>query len=333
MNSLANRSIVGVTEFFSRILRFYLNHFGLFWKVMIPLILLCFLIDVAAILYHYNFIAAPFWTLDTSGGFSVTHNLTPEENTVKMSMQYSSFIAFFLWFAMCPLVLTVYRLRRGVDVSLQDVWKHTLQRSLSIIGMSLLLVVLFLFLIFLTLLISQFVTFSVKFPLLPFLTTLVTLGVIVYFAVRWSLLNQCIIIENLSVIRAYRRSFELVKGRMVIFFVRYLLLLWGSCVIIGLVFALTFLMLSTIAPELKPIQEKLLSTEIYNILVGIDGAWQHNDFLIEIGNIEATLSTVPAFWVIMVILIQKIILYAVFTPMWAILTTQLYMEQTEGLAV
>lgn len=333
MNSLRNKNIVGVTELFSRILRFYLNHFGLFWKVMIPLILLCFLIDVAALLYHYNFVAESFWTVDTSGGFSATHNLTPEANTVKWSMKYSSFIAFFLWFAMCPLVLTVYRLRRGMDVSLQEVWKHTLQRSLSIIGMSLLLVVLFFFLIFLTLLISQFVTFSVKFPLLPFLTALVTLGVLVYFAVRWSLLNQCIIIENLSVIRAYRRSFELVEGRWISFFVRYLLLLWGSCVIIGLVFALTFMILSIIAPELKPMQEKLLSTEIYNILVGIDGAWQHNDFLIEIGKIETTLSSIPKFWVILVILILKTCLYTLFAPIWAILTTQLYMEQTEGLAV
>ena len=321
MNSLADRNRVGVTEFFSRILRFYLNHLGLFWKVMIPLILLCFLIDVAAILYHYNFVAEPFWTVETSGGFSVTHNLTPEGNTVKISTKYPSFIPFFLWLAMCPLALTVYRLRRGMDVSFQDIWRQTFRRSLSIIGAFLFLIVLFIFLTFLVFAISQLITFSIDFSPIYILTVFVFLGVIVYFAVRWSLLNQCIIIEGLSVTKAYRRSYELVKGRMVSFFGRYLLLLWGSGVIIGLVFALTFLMLSTISPELKPMQEKLLSVEIYNILVGIDGAWQHNDFLIEIGNIEATLSTVPAFWVIMVILIQKIILYAVFTPIWAILTT------------
>lgn len=330
MNSLASKSIVGVTEIFSRILRFYLNHFGLFWKVMMPLILLCFLIDVAAILYHYNFVAEPFWNVDTSGGFSVTHNLTPEANTVKWSMKYSSFIAFFLWFAMCPLVLTVYRLRRGMDVSFQDVWRQTLQRSLSIIGAFLLLIVLFIFLIFLVIAISQLITFWSDFSPFHIATVFVLCGVIVYFTVRWSLLNQCIIIEGLSVIEAYRRSYALVKGRVVSFFGRYLLLLWGSGVIIGLVFALTFLMLSTISPELEPMQEKLLSVEIYNILLGIDVSWQYKDFIVDIGKIEATLSTVPTLWVIMVILIQKIILYAVFTPMWAILTTQLYMEQTEG---
>lgn len=298
---------------------------------MMPLILLCFLIDAAALLYYYNYVVESFWTVDTSVGFSVIYNLTPEGNTVKWSMKYTPFIAFFLWFAMCPLVLIVYRLRQGMDVSFQDVWKLTLQRSLSIIGMSLLLVVLFFFPIFLTVLINMFVTFSAQFPLLPFLTTLVTLGVIVYFAVRWSLLNQCLIIENLSVIQAYRRSFELVvKGRWISFFVRYLLLLWGSCVIIGSVFALTFLLLSTIAPELKPMQEKLLSTEIYHILIGIDGAWQYNDILIKIGNVEAALSSIPKFWVILVILILKTFLYTLFTPIWAILTTHLYMEQTDG---
>ncbi len=89
-------------------------------------------------------------------------------------------------------------------------------------------------------------------------------------------------------------------------------------------------MLSTIAPELKPIQDRLLSVEIYNILLGIDVSWHYNDFVVDIGKIEATLSTVPNFWVIIVILIQKIILYAVFTPIWAILTTHLYLEQTDG---
>lgn len=296
---------------------------------MIPVVLLCFLIDVAVLLYHYNFVAEPFWTVDTSGGFSVTHNLTPEANTVKTSMRYSSFIAFFLWFAMCPLVLTVYRLRRGMDVSFQDVWRQTLQRSLSIIGAFLLLIVLFFFLTFLVFAISQLITFSLDFSPFHILTVFVFFGVIVYFAVRWSLLNQCIIIEGLSVIEAYRRSYALVKGRMVGFFGRYLLLLWGSGLIIGLVFALTFLMLSTIAPELKPMQERLLSTEIYSILLGIDVSWQYKDFIVDFGKIEATLSTVPAFWVIMVILIQKIILYAAFTPIWAILTTHLYIEQTD----
>lgn len=330
MNVSTDRSIIGMTELFSRIIRFYLNHFGLFWKVMIPAVLLCFLIDVAVLLYYYNYVVEPFWTVETSGGFYVTHNVTPEANTVKKSMGYSSFIALFLWLAMCPLVLTAYRLHRGMDVSFQDVWRQTLRRSLSIIGASLLLIVLFFFLIFLVFAISLFITFSIDFSPIYILTVLVFLGVIVYFAVRWSLLNQGIIIEGLSVIKAYRRSYALVKGRVVSFFGRYLLLLWGSGIIIGLVFALTFLMLSTIAPELKPMQEKLLSVELYNILLGIDVSWQYKDFIIDIGNIESTLSTAPTFWVILVILIQKIILYAVFTPLWAILTTHLYLEQTDG---
>ncbi len=325
---MKNSRIISITEFFSNITRFYQDHFTLLWKVMMPLIIFCFLIDVGILIYYYNIAVEPTWTVETSDGFSVTNLLTTDGKKVNRSLGFSSFIIIFLWFAMCPLALTVFRLRLGMNVSFQDVWRHTLRRTLSIISASLLLVVLFLFLVLLVLLISSFIALSINFLPIHILTLLVTVVVIIYVAVRWSLINQCLIIENLSVIQAFRRSYELVKDRDVSFFVRYLLLLWGSGVFTSLVFALTFLMLSTLAPELQPMQEKLLSVEAYNLLAGIDISWQYKDFVIDIGNIEAVLSMMPKFWVITVILIVKIILFAVFTPVWAILTTDNYLEQT-----
>ncbi len=217
MNSLADRNRVGVPDLFSRIIRFYFNHFSLFWKVMMPLILLCFLIDVVVLLCTYHISGETTWIIDTVAGFSVTKVFSTDGNVLDLSYTFSSFILFFLWFTMCPLVLVVYRLLRGMDVSFQDVWWQTLRRTLSIIGALLLLIVLFIFLTILVFAISQFITFSIDFSPIYILTVFVFFGVIVYFAVRWSLLNQCIIIEGLSVIQAYRRSYELVKGRMVSF--------------------------------------------------------------------------------------------------------------------
>lgn len=191
MNSLANRSIVGVPELFSRILRFYLNHFGLLWKVMIPVVLLCFLIDVVVLLCIYHLSGESTWIIDTVVGFSVTEVFSTDG--YGFSITFSSFILFFLLFTMCPLVLTVYRLRRGTDVSFQDIWRQTLRRTSSIIGAFLLLIVLFIFLIFLVIAISQLITFWSDFSPFHIATVFVLFGVIVYFAVRWSLLNQCII--------------------------------------------------------------------------------------------------------------------------------------------
>ena len=329
IGSIENRHTVGIPELFSSVFNFYRKHFSLFWRVMIPLIFISFLIDLMMLNGFYRHFPNTSWVIGTSEGFSVTTAYESISNW-RFTFTYSSFIFFFLWFAMCPLVLATFQLCRDMNVSVQSVWQRTLHRISSILGASFLLLMWFLCIaICFLLLLALFALPTNSVPLF-FLIGLIFIFIISYFMVRWGLFNQCLIIENQSALQAFRRSSELVRGRWWGFFGRYLLLVWGAGVLTGVVFAFTFILLSILEPEFTLIRNELLSEKLIGIFLGIDAWLQYSDVKLDIGDINITLSGTPQFWVIGIILVVKTIVYTFLTPLWAILTTHLYLEQTGG---
>ncbi len=329
IGSIENRRTLRIPELFSGVFNFYRRHFSLFWQVMVPLILLSFLIDLVILNGFYRYFPNISWVVGTSDGFSVTTTFESMQNWT-YTFTFSSFITIFLWFAMCPLALTTFQLCRDMNVSVQSIWRRTLRRIGSIFGASFLLLVLLLCILVCFLLPSALFALSTNSPALFILFGLVFICVISYFMVRWSLFNQCIIIENLSALQAFRRSSELVQGRWWGFFIRYLLLVWGSGVLTGLIFAFTIIQLSIVEPEFTPIRNELLSEKLIGIFLGIDAWVQYSNVKLGIGDINMALLGAPGFWAIGIILVIKTLIYAFLTPLWAILTTHLYLEQTGG---
>jgi xanthosine utilization system XapX-like protein len=329
IGSTENGHTLRIPKLFSGIFNFYRRHFSLFWQVMIPLILFSFLTDLVILNGFYRYFPNTSWVVGTSDGFSVTtvFGLTQHQT---FTFTFSSFITIFLWFAMCPLALTTFQLCRDMNVSVLNIWQQALRRFGSIFGASFLLLVLFICVGICFLLLSTlFALPTDAFPLF-IVFGLVFIFVMSYFMVRWSLFNQCIIIENRSALQAFRRSSELVQGRWWGFFVRYLLLVWGAGVLTGVVFAFTFIQLSIVEPEFILIRNDLLSEKIISILIGIDAWVEHNNVKLGIGDIDNALSGTPRFMAIGIILVIKTLIYALLTPIWAILTTHLYLEQTGG---
>ena len=329
-DSTTNSNAASIGTLFRRVFRLYQRHFVQFWRVMLPIIIISLVIDIVMLYCFYNHFPNTSWFVGTSSGFSVK---TESQSTDfwNFTFTYSSCIFLLLWFTVCPLILMAYKHFRGEDTSVQNVWQHTFRRFGTILGASLLIlagivvVILSLVLIFF---IQSYTLDSLVSVIALWITVFAFLFVILYFIVKLSLFNQGIMIENLSSFNTLRRSNELVKDRWGGFFGRYLLLLWGTGVITGLIFAETFILLSLVVPDYVPIRDLVLSENFLFILIGIDLKVQFNNVNFSFGNVDTALSGIPPYWSIGVILIIKIFISALITPIWAILTTHLYMEQT-----
>lgn len=302
---------VGIVELFRNVFRLYRINFGIFWRVLIPVIILSILVDTVILLCFYRFFPETSWVVGTTGGVSVTHEFATE-GTWNSSITYSSLIQLLLWFTIFPLILCTSRLYRGMDVNSKGIWKETVGRIKPILGAHLCI------LVALSIIgIGIFFLFQLLgdkfFPILPMTIILVSMCFIINFMVDWSLFPQGIMIEDLSAIKSFQRSNQLVHGRWFGFFIRYLLLVWGSAVIISIMFSLIFLILTTVETQFMQVREILLSGHILTILTGV--------------NVKIALLEAPNYWIVWVLLIIKTVVYGIFTPVWAILTTHLYFQQ------
>ena len=311
----------------SRVFRCYRKNFGLLWRIMLPLIIFSLLLDTVILYGFYDNIANTSWVVSTSNGFSVIRFFQTGTG-LEGTFTFSSFISILLWHTMCPLALAVYQSHRGMNATAWEVWRWTLRRSRSILGASLLLVVCSIIVLGALLLVLWLFISLVG---LVIVIALIFASIVVYLVVRLSLYNQGIIIEDLSAIVAFRRSGELVEGKWWSFFRRYLILIWASGVLIGVLFAITLLLLSVAVPEFVPIREALLSEQFFRLFLAIDAQFTFNGGEFTFGDVVATLAEAPSFWAIGVIVVIKTLLYAIITPVWAILTTYLYLERTGDL--
>ena len=139
--------------------------------------------------------------------------------------------------------------------------------------------------------------------------------VLIYFGVNWSLYNQIIIIEDQRLaIEAMRHSSTLVRGVWGRTFGVYLLLGLVTTVFTAVVLGLTLLVFSLTVPEFAPIQKVLLSPEFFTLFLG--------------GYAKINFESAPNFWTVGVMVMVNTLVHAVLAPVWAIVTTHLYLKRT-----
>lgn len=311
----------------SSMFRDYRNNFGLFWQVMLPLIIADFLLYIGIFLFFTLMSPEGQWTISTGRGLSAYTSSFQSVQSVRpvgvvWGFGFSATHIGLLWLAMCPLIFAIVQRRSGMDLTFKAVWQQTLRKTVPILGTAFLIgiVVLGVPVIFGFLAFEIFITEHVQasaptlvFVFLCFIAAWFVLSA--YFTVKWSLYNQGIMIENLSAIAALRRSSELVRGAWPRFFGIYLLLIWASMVLTSLLLSLTLVLLSFAVPELTPMREVLQPAKLVSLLVGGYG--------------KMTVEGTPNFGLIGVIVSVQTLIYAILAPIWASLTTQLYMKRVD----
>ena len=309
----------------SQIFRDYRNNFGLFWQVMFPLIIVNFLLYIGIFLFFKLVSPEGQWTVSTASGIAgmqdAVHTPPPESVepasvTWRMSLGPSGVHISLLWLAMCPLALAMVQRHNGINLTFKTVWQQTLRKTAPILGAA------FLIGMFASgvpliagFLISETLAPAYSSTLFPVFMAITVVWFVftIYFVVKWSLYNQGIILDDLSVIAALRRSSELVRGVWWALLRLYLLLVWASTVLTSLLLSLTVVLLSFAVPELVPMREVLQPMHLLSLLL--------------CGYGEMTLTTAPSFWIIGAIVGVHTLIHAILAPIWAILTTYLYVLQ------
>ena len=302
----------------SMIFREYRNHFGLFWRVMFPLVVASLILYIGWFFFFKQMNPEAQWTFSTSAGVnsfsSESHQSISESSGVRTYVGFhgSAFDIGFLWLAMCPLAFIIVHQHRGVAVTFGETWQQARHKIVPILGVYILLWLLSTGagIVFASIMLRRL---PVGLAVTMFLIlSLVNLAMF-YFLVKWSLSHQCVIIENLSVVAALRRSGQLVRGTWGRFFGMYLLLAFGTLVFTTAILGLTLLLFSVSAPEFMPLREVLLSGKFFSIFFS--------------RHVQITLQDGPA-WAIAVILVVSTLIDAIIAPIWALLTTHLYMERS-----
>ena len=310
----------------STIFRCYRENFGLFWRVMLPFVVLGFLFHFGLSLFESlsDSVSDPknLWRFDTARGLAISEY--PREDLIVsgsvvsgMIFSFHSFSIGFLWLAICPLTFVTVRYYNGAEVTMRRVWERTRPKiGASLRGF---------FLLYFFAAVGLFAFLVLTSGILPipgspnasslclglFLITVV----LIYFGVNWSLYNQIIIIEDQrSAIDAMRRSSTLVRGVWGGTFAMYLLLVLFTMVFTAVVLGLTLLVFSLTVPEFDPIRRVLLSPEFFTLFLG--------------GYARISFESAPSFWTVGVMVLVNTLVHAVLAPVWAVVTTQLYLERT-----
>ena len=311
----------------SRTFRDYRNNFGLFWQVMLPLIIVNLLFYMGIFLFFKSMSPEGQWTISTEG--NVIASISSSESAQPLGVVWGAHLGVsfpyisFLWLAMCPLIFVIVQRRNGIGTTFKAVWQQTLRKTVPILGAAFFVGML----LFGVPVIFGFFAFEIFFPelvlsnasILVFVfwcMTAVWIVLSAYFTVKWSLYNQGIMIENLSAIDALRRSSELICGRTGWrFFGIYLLLTLAFTTLTSGLLGLTMAFLSFAAPEFIPMREALLPARFISLLF--------------FGYAKITLESIPTFWTVGVIFGVYTLICTAFAPVWASLTTHLYRERVD----
>ena len=309
----------------TQIFRDYRKNFGLFWQVMFPLIIVNFLLYIGIFLFFKLVSPEAQWTVSTAGGIAGVQDAvhTPPPESVEpasvtwgMSLGPSGVHIGLLWLAMCPLALAMVQRHNGINLTFKAVWQQTLRKTAPILGAAFLIGIL-------ASGVPLIVGFLISETLAPadgsvlffvfMCITVVWFVFAIYFLVKWSLYNQGIILEDLSALAALRRSSKLVRGAWWALLRLYLLLVWASTALTSVLLSLTVVLLSFAVPELAPMREVLQPMHLLSLFF--------------FGYGKMTLTTAPSFWTIGAIVSVYTLIYAILAPIWAILTTYLYIQR------
>ena len=352
------------TKLAGRVVTLYRNHCGLFWRIVMPVAIIAIILDIAMFFYlvtglekdikergdqnveavtvNVNTISgihptAKSAVMDTrsSSGVSWQFYLIPNFHSTDergvtwkwepnfRSLEYSLLILLLL--TLCPLSLAVARISRKSEVSdiaegsapptAREMWRRAGRKALTIFAAFLLFVLIMDAVANLYGLVSWLMPSLVR--ILPFELTsfLITVSNVfhIYFLVTMSLYNPCLILENNSIIGIFRRSHALVSGARLRFFGVYLLMGWIASVVTSVLLGIALLVFSVFVPDLALVRDALPPLKFLSLFVG--------------GDIEIVLPQLLSVPTTVAILIVKGLIATFLVPIWAILTTLLYLER------
>lgn len=284
---------------------------------MMPIIIFSVLFDIGENFSSSFFGPENVWLFDTALGLIVGEY--PKSTSVDWGMIFGfhSFSISWLWLTVSPLIFAIVERRRDVEVAARGAWRRARSQAGPILAASFLLYLLGLVALLGFLILTLKVIPGI--PDAPFGSSLclgifLIVGGIIYLGVNWSLYNQIIIIEDQRLtITSLRRSSELVRGMWGRAFGMYLLLALATVVLTSTILGLTLLLFSVTVPEFAPLREVLLSVKFLTLFVG--------------GYARISFENAPSFWTVGVMVLVNTLIHAFLAPVWAILTTHLYMER------
>ena len=342
----------------------YRDNFGLFWRIMLPIAIIAIVLEVVVFFQRVTSVEKSIddifrenvyttvGNVNTNSGIYPTISL-PKKGTSAASSELDWEllpIPYFtstdnegitwnwglnfrsldhdplilLLLTLCPLSLAVARISRNSQVSevaqdltpptAREMWGQTGRKAFKI------LIAFFLFTLcvdvvsFLHGLVLWWVPSLVR-GLSVELVFILTIVYQAYFLVTLSLYNPCLILEHNSIIGIFRRSHALVSGARLRFFGIYLLMGWVASVVTSVLFGVALLAFSMFTPDLAQVRDALPPLKFLSLFIG--------------GNIEVVLPQLLSVPVTVAILIVKGLIATFLVPIWAILTTYLYLERVD----
>ncbi len=316
------------------IVSMYRNHFGLFCRILLPVLILAILVDIALFFRTAEELPAEFkvgWnvntvdgigTLDISQrepgfdarfGFFPSVRLTREDGSTWIwSLDLRNFrnVNYYslLLLVLCPLSLAVAQLYGGQKITAREVWRHTGRSIWKVLGTNLLLV---LILDGLTIFFSFALRWFIPWAVFKSMFTITVAHT--YFLVYVSLYNPCLMLEQHSVLSVFRRSYALVKGNWWRFFLIYLVTSWVASTLTSVLLGCALLTFSVFTPELSSIREILFPFNFFTLFLG--------------ANVDVSLANLPGVPTTVAILAARGLILACLVPIWAIVPTRLYLER------
>ncbi|MDE0483668.1 MAG: hypothetical protein OXI67_13890 [Candidatus Poribacteria bacterium] len=251
-------------------------------------------------------------------GTTNTIDKTSWEWTLRVrSYDYTPLILMLL--TLCPLTLVIARLSSddtpdSTPLTAREAWRQTGKKAFSV----LIAFVLFVVIVDIVNYILVGITLLIPSLMRSWLITILAILSHIYLLVTLSLYNPCLILENRSVIGIFKRSHTLVSSARLRFLWIYLLTGWIAAVFTSVLLGAILLLFSVFFPELTPIREALTPLKFLSLFVG--------------GNVGVMLPNLPSTLPTVSLLIVKGIITAFLVPVWAIVTTRLYLESIEHIA-
>ena len=353
------------TNLAGTIVKLYRNHFGLFWRIMMPVAIIAVVLEIVLFFYSVTVIekhikdrgaqnvevvtanvntingihpTGKHEIVETGSSLSVNwqfylipnfHSIDDKGVTWRwdpdfLTLNYSLPITLLL-LTLCPLSLAVARISDVSQVhdtvqnlsppTAREMWRDTGRKAFTVLAA---------LLIFILLIDVVANLYGLAYLLMPSLGRILlfklTSFVImvsnvshIYFLVTLSLYNPCLILENNSIVGIFRRSHALVSGTRLRFFGVYLLMGWIASVLTSVLLGIALLVFSVFVPDLALVRDALPPLKFLSLFVG--------------GDIEIVLPQLLSVPTTVAILIVKGLIATFLVPIWAILTTLLYLER------
>ncbi len=258
------------------------------------------------------------WRLYPIPNFEITNNegMTWKWEPDFLGLHYTPLILLLLTFS--PLSLAVARIVRDTQIkdstplAAREMYRHTGRKTLTLFAAFLFFILIVDVGNYLYILILWLIPPLDRYLDLTFILTFVPH---IYFLVTLSLYNPCLILEDNSIIGIFRRSHALVSGAGLRFAGIYLLTSWIASIIISVLLGTALLVFSIFIPDLAQIRVALFPLKFLILFIG--------------GDIEVVLPQMLSTSVTMVVHVVKGLAVTFLVPIWAILTTHLYLERSE----